>query len=94
MYKSGLSPAKIAKEFNCSSMLIRKILTNNNIKIRKHVHEEIYKQAPRIISMYESGLSPDKIGKEFNCSSDTIRRILKKNNIEIRSNNRSRRKQK
>ena len=90
-YKNGLGLEDIKKLFNCSTDIIKKILKQNNIKIRSRRHGSIKKsrtdaweRAQEICRRYVDGDTIVDLCAEIDCSSTLITTILLENNIEIR----------
>ena len=87
---------EIAEQFeNFSTQIIRKVLLQANIPIRKRgmrrvrrvkLKTDIWEQAEPVVHLYtDKKLSPRKIAKQFGCSTTLILSILKKNKITKRS---------
>lgn len=88
----GLSMTKISDKYNCSYKPIKRVLKENNIKIRDSNYLKGTKSPKRInlpekevIEMYNNNDSPmTKISKHFDCDYCVVKRILKENNIKIK----------
>lgn len=88
MYIKGTTPINISKRLNISVSPIRKILEENNIKVRglhkttSHITSEIETE---ICNLYSGGeISFLNLGKKFDVSANTIRKIISKNNISFK----------
>jgi Mor family transcriptional regulator len=89
-YITGISPRKLAEEYNCCTNTIVKRLNDNNIKIRSNSEAQTdqYKvELPieTIIEKYINNITPEKLAREYKCSETAIRKRLNDNNIKIRS---------
>lgn len=101
IYHNGYSPDEISKKLNISVALIKRILKENNIKLRSlsqkteitlsNMSEAQKIKIPKktieeIIEEYvNEEHTPSKIGEKFDISGSVILRILKENNIHIRT---------
>lgn len=80
LYQSGLSMAKIGKQYNINSVTVMKILDKNNIV--KRTKGGIYTLPEQeIITKYQTGESCQSIANFYKVSFHTISNILEKNNI-------------
>jgi len=85
-YKSGLSGQKIADEYGCSEITIRRFLRSNNITAKDNPHNIFIDDLPNedkqyIIDSYLNGMGANKLAEKYNCNEGAIRNFLKHNNI-------------
>lgn len=79
--KLNLGTSKIAKKFNCSPFIIKKILKENNIETKRKPYR-INLDEIKIIKLYiKEKLSMQTIANKFGCSFTVIYKILERNNI-------------
>lgn len=88
LYLSGLNPKEVSLELNISSFSIKRILRENNVRIRGN-HETTSKITPeiekQICGLYKmEKLSIFNLGKKFGVSNGFISDVLIKNNVHIR----------
>lgn len=89
LYLLGESIDKLTEQFGISYPTVRKILSINNVKVRKMGYSKNQKkftkaQINKIIDLYNNGITTIKIANEFNTSREIILSRLKKNNVKIR----------
>ena len=93
LYNSNSPITKIAKLMNCDFCVIKRILKEDNIIIRKidFYHKGIKNLKRRldlpeeeIIKLYKEKHTVNYIAKLMNCDSCVIKRILQENNLKIR----------
>lgn len=86
---------EIAKLMNCDFCVIKRILQENNIKIRPQKYymkgrippNKLNLNEKKIIDMYlNQNIPGTKIAKQFNCDNSVIYDILNKNNVKIKGN--------
>jgi len=83
LYKGGYGLKKIAKIYNSSDSTIKKILIENNIKIKSSPeHKNIKQQTKLIIDLYNNKVNVAEIARKLDCSWTIISQILKNNNVE------------
>jgi hypothetical protein len=76
---------KIAKTFNKSSNVIKKILSEENVKIRKKtIRHPIWLKADEILEKYNSGYSLNMLTKEYDASMNFFSNMLKDLGCKIR----------
>jgi hypothetical protein len=76
---------KIAKKFNKSSNVIKKILSEENVKIRKKtIRHPLWLNADEILEKYNSGYSLNMLTKEYNASMNFFSSMLKDLGCKIR----------
>ena len=90
MYKNGITIYKLNKKFNINSKIIKRILIENNVEIKKTFYNTSDLRTPKVnikelISFYNECNNLTKTSKEFNISSETIKRYLNKNEIKTES---------
>ena len=84
-YKNKNSILSIAKSFNHTAKVIHRVLSENNIPIRKTGKGTSPKLSEnKIIKLYKNGKTIEDIKDIFNTSQRKIKIILKNNNITIR----------
>lgn len=84
-YVGGMSLTSVAKKHQIHHKKARRILTENEIKIRPAPSSKVSRHAERIIKLYQEGLSTNQIGKKFRISGQNIRKFLHREKIRIRS---------
>jgi len=93
LYDDNYAILKIAKLMKCDFSVIKRILLENNIKIKplnfytkgKISKNRIIKNEQEVIDMYlKADIPGTKIAKHFNCDNSVIYDILNRNNIKIK----------
>lgn len=88
-YLSGISTYQLGKKFKCNPALIWKILSNNNVQIRKRSdnYGGVIGRKDEIISLFNNGYSAYKISKELKISKPVILRYLEEWGCDTSSKN-------
>lgn len=83
MYKNkGLCLFEISKHYNLGKFVIRRILVENNVKIRiGRFRKDVLNNKEKIILFYKNNISVKEIAEKFNCSKSMIYSILDKENV-------------
>lgn len=88
-YSNGYSVVEIANKYATTSSIIRKLLKDNGVIVKK-VSSDEFDQS--VVSEFKEGKTVNDISKKFEVSAKSVRRILKKNDlnadpVEIEGNN-------
>jgi len=83
LYNEGNSPKEIGAIVSRSRGLIRKLLVENNVKLRENGYFK-NQNKDKIIKEYDSNLCFTDIAKKFNCSDVCARNIVKEDKGKIR----------
>ncbi|MBC8303786.1 MAG: hypothetical protein H8E55_49505 [Pelagibacterales bacterium] len=89
LYLEGLGPHNLAKEYNCHSDVIKRILKENNIPFRTRSESQknrkgekrrtdLWDNIENIVSLFGSGKSYTYIGKIYNTSDVQIKIMINK----------------
>jgi len=84
LYNGGKSPREIGEVIGRNRSLIRKLLIENNIKLRENGYFK-NQNKNQIIKLYNDGKNISEISRTLNCSGTEIKNILKEKNIIIRN---------
>ncbi len=80
LYKKLKSYTKVAQKLHCNRELVKLILNNNNIEMKKS-HSKLDLDEDSICSDYLRIKSAEKVGDLYNISGTTVRRVLDRNNV-------------
>lgn len=88
LYNGGKSPKEIGEIVNRSRGLIRKLLIENNIKLRKNRWLRSRKtlrseKHGEIVDLYNNGMNISQISKKIGCSWTEIKNILRKYHVKF-----------
>ena len=82
-YENGVSVDSLKTEYKTSKPIIKKVLLENNINLRRgYSNKMTEEEKENIIKDYKNGISPDVIRKRYRKSKVAIIRTIKNGNID------------